>query len=320
MNDAVEIVQYVNLGLYTVVAAAAVWLWWRHRERAGLWAALAFVALAAIVDLGRLLPDGPDQRPREARAEDPDRGPRPLPVPPLPVRDQLQAAESFALATDRRDHGDRPRLDVRAHRHPRRGRGLADLVRGLRRRVHDSLDAPDRRRDLPSLDGWAWRGERPAQADAVARGGRRDDHARPADQRERHLRRLCRIARLDAALEPERALVPDRPRASRDPPHRVEAPRDDAAAGSDRGIDGSDDAKRGRRPRPAADGGDRRRSGRRAAEPRGRAARCLRERRRRRPPDRGRRRARRERSSCGRARTRRSSGPRSSPSCARSRR
>ena len=59
MNDAVEIVQYVNLGLYTMVAVAAVWLWWRHRERAGLWAALAFVALAAIIDVGSLLPDDP---------------------------------------------------------------------------------------------------------------------------------------------------------------------------------------------------------------------------------------------------------------------
>ncbi len=36
MKDVVEIVQYVNLGLYTVVAVAAVWLWWRHRDRAGL--------------------------------------------------------------------------------------------------------------------------------------------------------------------------------------------------------------------------------------------------------------------------------------------
>ena len=59
MKDVVEIVQYVNLGLYTVVAVAAVWLWWRYRERAGLWAALAFVALALIIDAGRLLPDDP---------------------------------------------------------------------------------------------------------------------------------------------------------------------------------------------------------------------------------------------------------------------
>ena len=59
MTDVAEIVQYVNLVLYTVVAVAAVWLWWRHRERAGLWAALAFVALALIVDVGRLLPEDP---------------------------------------------------------------------------------------------------------------------------------------------------------------------------------------------------------------------------------------------------------------------
>ena len=60
MKHVVEIVQYVNLGLYTVVAVAAVWLWWRHRERVGLWTALAFVALALIVDVGPLLPEDPE--------------------------------------------------------------------------------------------------------------------------------------------------------------------------------------------------------------------------------------------------------------------
>ncbi len=59
MKDVVDIAQYVNLGLYTIVAVAAVWLWLRHRELAGLWAALAFVALALIVDVGPLLPDDP---------------------------------------------------------------------------------------------------------------------------------------------------------------------------------------------------------------------------------------------------------------------
>ncbi len=59
MRDLVEIVQFVNLALYTVVAIAAVGLWWRHRERAGLWAALTFGLLAVVVDLGRLLPDPP---------------------------------------------------------------------------------------------------------------------------------------------------------------------------------------------------------------------------------------------------------------------
>jgi signal transduction histidine kinase len=59
VSDVVEILQYVNLGLYTVAAVAAVWLWRRHREQAGLWAALAFVALALIVDAGQLLPEDP---------------------------------------------------------------------------------------------------------------------------------------------------------------------------------------------------------------------------------------------------------------------
>jgi signal transduction histidine kinase len=59
VKDVVDIAQYVNLGLFTIVAVAAVWLWLRHRELAGLWAAFAFVALALIVDVGPLLPDDP---------------------------------------------------------------------------------------------------------------------------------------------------------------------------------------------------------------------------------------------------------------------
>jgi signal transduction histidine kinase len=62
VRDVVEILQYLNLALYTVVAVAAVWVWRAHRERAGLWAALSFVALAVVVDAGPLLPDEPDGR------------------------------------------------------------------------------------------------------------------------------------------------------------------------------------------------------------------------------------------------------------------
>jgi signal transduction histidine kinase len=61
VRDVVEILQYLNLALYTVVALAAVWVWRAHRERAGLWAALAFGALAVVVDAGPLLPDEPDE-------------------------------------------------------------------------------------------------------------------------------------------------------------------------------------------------------------------------------------------------------------------
>jgi signal transduction histidine kinase len=52
-----DYVQYVNLVLYTVVAVFAVRQWTRHRERAALWAAVTFVALAIVVDIGRLVPD-----------------------------------------------------------------------------------------------------------------------------------------------------------------------------------------------------------------------------------------------------------------------
>jgi signal transduction histidine kinase len=59
VKDVTTFVQYVNLALYTAVAVVAVQQWRRHRERAGLWAALSFVALAAVIDVGQALPDHP---------------------------------------------------------------------------------------------------------------------------------------------------------------------------------------------------------------------------------------------------------------------
>ena len=59
MRSAADYLQYVNLILYTLVAVVAVRLWRRHREPAGLWAALTFVVLAAVVDVGPLLPEDP---------------------------------------------------------------------------------------------------------------------------------------------------------------------------------------------------------------------------------------------------------------------
>lgn len=56
MQDVTDFVQYVNLALYTAVAIVAVRQWRRHRERAGLWAALSFAALAVVVDVGQALP------------------------------------------------------------------------------------------------------------------------------------------------------------------------------------------------------------------------------------------------------------------------
>lgn len=60
MQDVTDFVQYVNLALFTAVAVVAVQQWRRHREPAGLWAALTFIALAGVVDVGQALPDEQD--------------------------------------------------------------------------------------------------------------------------------------------------------------------------------------------------------------------------------------------------------------------
>jgi signal transduction histidine kinase len=57
VRHAVDYLQYVNLVLYTVVALVAVGHWRKHREPAGIWAALTFITLAVVVDVGPLLPE-----------------------------------------------------------------------------------------------------------------------------------------------------------------------------------------------------------------------------------------------------------------------
>jgi signal transduction histidine kinase len=57
MHELVEAVDYVNLVAFLAVSLAAVVQWWRRRGRASFWAMLAFVALAIVIVLGRLLPE-----------------------------------------------------------------------------------------------------------------------------------------------------------------------------------------------------------------------------------------------------------------------
>ncbi|MGH2450123.1 MAG: sensor histidine kinase [Candidatus Limnocylindria bacterium] len=57
MRSIVEYLGYANLALLTAVAVVALREWRLGRGRAGLWAALAFVALAAVVDVGEVLPE-----------------------------------------------------------------------------------------------------------------------------------------------------------------------------------------------------------------------------------------------------------------------
>ena len=54
-----EVLRWVDLGLFTLVAIVALRQWRRHGGRAGLWAALAFAALALVADVGSVLPAEP---------------------------------------------------------------------------------------------------------------------------------------------------------------------------------------------------------------------------------------------------------------------
>lgn len=60
MESLVHVLDYVNLGLLTLVALAAVWLWRRGRGRSAFWAAVTFALLAFVVDFGRFLPEDPE--------------------------------------------------------------------------------------------------------------------------------------------------------------------------------------------------------------------------------------------------------------------
>jgi signal transduction histidine kinase len=56
----VDVLGWLNLVLLTVAAVVALRLWRRHAGAAGLWAALTFVSLAVVVDVGSLLPETPE--------------------------------------------------------------------------------------------------------------------------------------------------------------------------------------------------------------------------------------------------------------------
>jgi signal transduction histidine kinase len=64
VRQAVELVGIVNLVLFAGIAVVAVRQWRREPGRStGLWAALAFVALAWVIIAGRLLPEDPQELP-----------------------------------------------------------------------------------------------------------------------------------------------------------------------------------------------------------------------------------------------------------------
>ena len=63
MEQAVRIVELVNLAAFTALAGVAVRQWRIRRDVAAAWAAAAFAALAVVLLLGSLLPTDPDSAP-----------------------------------------------------------------------------------------------------------------------------------------------------------------------------------------------------------------------------------------------------------------
>ena len=60
VRSLIQTLDYLNLALYSVVAVVALWQWRAGRGRAALWAALTFLSLAIVVDVGPLLPEDPE--------------------------------------------------------------------------------------------------------------------------------------------------------------------------------------------------------------------------------------------------------------------
>ena len=60
MRHAIGIVEVVNLALFTAIAVVCVRQWLRDRSPTSLWAALAFVSLAAVAGSGYIVPTEPD--------------------------------------------------------------------------------------------------------------------------------------------------------------------------------------------------------------------------------------------------------------------
>jgi len=66
VRHAIGIVGVVNLVLFTAIAGVCVRQWVRDRSRTSMWAALAFLSLAAVAGSGYVLPDEPETTAQEA--------------------------------------------------------------------------------------------------------------------------------------------------------------------------------------------------------------------------------------------------------------
>ena len=122
MRQAVELVGIVNLVLFAAIAVVCVRQWSTERAPTALWAALAFVNLAAVIVVGQLLPDEPQQVRREGAPARGHRVPGALPVSPLSLRGRVRGHEAPARAVRRFAHHRARRRDLRPAARAGRGR------------------------------------------------------------------------------------------------------------------------------------------------------------------------------------------------------
>ena len=91
MHDAVQAFRYINLVAYIALGAVTLVFWYRRRDRASMWAAIAFGSLG-LLELLDPDPEPPREHPGARGRPRRDRAARPLPVLPLPVHERLPRA------------------------------------------------------------------------------------------------------------------------------------------------------------------------------------------------------------------------------------
>ncbi len=183
MRQAVELVGILNLVLFAAIAVVCVRQWSRERAPTALWAALAFVSLAAVIVVGKLLPDEPQGFAEKALQRFDLAVPGALPVSPLSLRGGVRVDEAPARPVRRCAHHRTRRRNLCPASSAWEGRLVAVVVHRVRRRLHHSLvGAAADRVGAPVARG-PFGGIRRAPADGDARGRCDCDHRRPRARR-----------------------------------------------------------------------------------------------------------------------------------------
>ena len=176
MRQAVDLVGMVNLALFAAIAVVCVRRWSKERATTALWAALAFVALAAVIVLGQLLRGRAAGIRREGPSAHRDRGPGALSVLPLPLRGGVRDHAAPARAVRRHAQLHPRRGDVRSPERACGGRFVAVVVRRVCDRVRRPLVGAAADRLRAPLARRSYRSQRRAPPDADARCCGNGDH------------------------------------------------------------------------------------------------------------------------------------------------